>query len=423
MTVKVIVGTQWGDEGKGKITDILAEKMELVIRYQGGNNAGHTVVVGNETFKLHLIPSGILYNNCTCIIGNGVVLDPEVFFQEIETLAKQNVIITPKQLNVSCNAHIILPFHKQLDSKQEAKRYEEKIGTTGKGIGPTYADKTARRGIRVQDLLSPKNFKKKLEKQQWEQHLPNITKADIENIYNHYLKLGKKLKPFICDTSLTINEAINEGKNILLEGAQGTMLDIDHGSYPYVTSSNPTSGGACIGAGIGPNKISGVIGVTKAYVTRVGEGPFPTEQENQIGKHLQERGAEFGTTTGRIRRCGWLDLVILRYAIRINGITEICLTKLDVLDHMETIQVCTGYKTQDGIINEFPQDLETFTNCSPIYESLPGWKTDISTLTSYQDLPKNAKAYIQYIEKKVGVEITMVSVGSKRRQTIHLLRV
>ena len=422
MTVKVIVGTQWGDEGKGKITDILAEKMDMVIRYQGGNNAGHTVVVGDKTFKLHLIPSGILYEDCCCYIGNGVVLDPEVFFQELATLASQGINVTPKRLKISCNAHIILPFHRMLDSQQESKRHEEKIGTTGKGIGPAYADKTARRGIRLQDLLNEKRFKKQLDKQHWDQQL-SLSENEINEVYEKYLNYGKKLKEFICDASLEINQAIDNNKNILLEGAQGTMLDIDHGSYPYVTSSNPTSGGACIGAGIGPHKINSVIGITKAYVTRVGEGPFPTEQNNEIGQHLQNKGCEFGTTTGRIRRCGWLDLVILRYAIRINGITEICLTKLDVLDDSKDIKICTGYKINNKIISEFPQDLDALQNCEPIYETLPGWKSDISKLTSFQELPENAKAYINYISKKVGVEISMVSVGSARRQTIHLLRV
>eukprot|EP01047_Picozoa_sp_COSAG01_P002335 COSAG01_NODE_61_length_29729_cov_196.711779_21_plen_467_part_00 len=423
MSVKVIVGTQWGDEGKGKITDILAEKMDLVIRYQGGNNAGHTVVVGEDTFKLHLIPSGILYDTCTCIIGNGVVLDPEVFFEELKTLAKQNIHITPERLKISGNAHVILPFHKQLDSKQEAKRHAEKIGTTGKGIGPAYADKTARRGIRVQDLLNKERLEKTLKKQNWEQILTDLTQADIDDTRDQYLAFGEKLRPYLCDASLTINHAIDNKKNILLEGAQGTMLDIDHGSYPFVTSSNPTSGGACIGAGIGPHKINSVIGITKAYVTRVGEGPFPTEQSNAIGQHLQEKGCEFGTTTGRIRRCGWLDLVILRYANRINGITEICLTKLDVLDESKEIKVCTGYKIKGEIITEFPQDLDALQGCDPVYETLAGWEEDISGLTSYQDLPENAKAYIKYIEDKVSVEISMVSVGSARRQTIHLLRV
>lgn len=423
MSVNVIVGTQWGDEGKGKITDILAEKMDMVIRYQGGNNAGHTVVVGDKTFKLHLIPSGVLYENCTCVIANGVVFDPTVFFEEIATLAKQNVIVDPTRLRLSGNAHVILPFHKVLDSSQESKRHAEKIGTTGKGIGPAYADKTARRGIRVQDLLVAERFKKKLEKQNWPLLLDNVTEKDVDAVFNSYLELGKKLAPFICDTSLYINEAIDAKKNILLEGAQGTMLDVDHGSYPYVTSSNPTSGGACIGAGVGPHKIGGVLGVTKAYVTRVGEGPFPTEQLNDTGKHLQEKGCEFGTTTGRVRRCGWLDLVILKYANRINGVTEICLTKLDVLDQLDEIKVCVAYQTEQGIIHEFPQDLDDFSNCTPIYETLPGWKTDISQMTSYQQLPERAKDYIKYISKKVNVEIRMVSVGSKRRQTIHLLTV
>lgn len=420
MSVKVIVGTQWGDEGKGKITDILAESNDLVVRYQGGNNAGHTVVVGDETFKLHLIPSGILNPKCTCVIANGVVLDPEVLFKEIETLSKQGVEVTPQNFKISSIAHVIMPFHKILDGRQEAKRDAEKIGTTGRGIGPTYTDKISRYGIRVMDLLCENRLEKRIKKHNWPALIPEHT-LNIDDIVSEYAAYGKKLAPFVCDSSLFINQAIEAGKHIIMEGAQGTMLDVDHGTYPFVTSSSPISGGACIGAGIGPHKIDQVIGVNKAYITRVGEGPFPTELDDNVGNHLVERGAEFGTTTGRKRRCGWLDLVIMRYSIRVNGITEICLTKLDVLDGLDTIKVCVGYRINGDIITEFPLDLEDFSKAEPVYDELPGWKDDISQLTEYNELPKEAKDYANYISEKTGISIKMISVGSRRKQTIHLL--
>lgn len=422
MTVSVIVGSQWGDEGKGKITDILAEKVDLVVRYQGGNNAGHTVCVGEKTFKLHLIPSGVLYDTCVCVIGNGVVIDPEVFFSEIETLKFQGVTVTSDQLKVSSIAHVILPFHKMLDNQQESKRHEEKIGTTGKGIGPTYTDKVARSGIRVQDLFSKDKLRKRLDKRHWDQVFPNQT-LDLERIVETLFAYGERLRPFVIDSSLYINTAISEGKNIIMEGAQGTMLDVDHGTYPFVTSSNPISGGACVGAGIGPNKIDKILGVTKAYVTRVGEGPFPTELLDEVGEFLRERGGEYGTTTGRPRRCGWLDLVALRYAVRVNGLTSICFTKLDVLDGLKSIRVCTHYETADGVLTEFPLDLDVFSQAKPVYVELPGWKEDISQMTCFDELPENAKKYIQFVSKAVGVQIKMISVGTRRRQTIHLLTI
>ncbi len=416
MSVKVIVGTQWGDEGKGKITDILAEKMDLVVRYQGGNNAGHTVVVGEEVFKLHLIPSGILYDSVLSIIGNGVVIDPGVLLQEIEKLDKQGIKIDENRLNISSIAHVILPVHRSIDSNQESLRREEKIGTTGRGIGPCYTDKVSRIGVRMMDLLSEDRLRKRLQKH------PHVNTEEFETILSTYLDYGKKLKPFVVDTSLKINQAIASGKKIIMEGAQGTMLDVDHGTYPFVTSSNPISGAACIGAGIGPHKIDQVIGVTKAYSTRVGEGPFPTEEFDEVNDYLRNKGHEFGTTTSRPRRCGWLDLVILRYAVRVNGITEVCLTKLDVLDELRTIKVCTGYRTPEGIVEEFPLDLETFSESEPIYDELPGWEEDISQATSFEDLPQNAKSYVKYISNILGVRISLVSVGSKRKQTIHLIK-
>lgn len=421
MSVKIIVGTQWGDEGKGKITDMLAENVDLVVRYQGGNNAGHTVVVGDETFKLHLIPSGILHDTLTCVIGNGVVVDPEVFLKEIDYLEKRNIKVSPEKLKVSSISHVILPYHKELDGNQEAKRHQEKIGTTGRGIGPTYTDKVARMGLRMQDLLCKEKLRSRINAQSWEIRLPN-SPLDKEEIINKYYEYGQKIKPYITDTSLFINNAIKAGKKIIMEGAQGTMLDVDHGTYPFVTSSNPIAGAACLGAGIGPHKIDQVIGVLKAYASRVGEGPFPTEEEGKMEDYLRTKGCEFGTTTNRPRRCGWLDIVVLRYAIRVNGLTEICLTKLDVLDELKTIKVCTAYKTQTETLTEFPLDLSTFENVKPVYDEIPGWETDISEITDYEKLPTNAKNYIKYISNLVGVPITLISVGSKRRQTIHLLK-
>ncbi|MFA5880406.1 MAG: adenylosuccinate synthase [Candidatus Margulisiibacteriota bacterium] len=422
MPVKVIIGAQWGDEGKGKITDILAAKVDMVVRYQGGNNAGHTVVVGEKTFKLHLIPSGILYDSCVCVIGNGVVVDPEVFLAEIENLKKQDIFVTSDRLKISSLAHVILPFHKILDSKEEALRYEEKIGTTGRGIGPAYTDKVARMGVRIMDLLSKERLLKRINKRNWPETLQDKC-PDINEIVDKFYEYGQKLKPYIIDSSLYINDAIDQGKKIIMEGAQGTMLDVDHGTYPYVTSSNPLSGGACIGAGIGPHKIDKVVGVSKAYVTRVGEGPFPTELNDETGEYLRTRGAEFGTTTNRPRRCGWLDLVVLRYAVRVNGITDICLTKLDVLDGLKTIKVCTKYKINNQIHHHFPLDLDLFSQCEPIYDELQGWEEEIANITNYKDLPENAKKYIEYISESAKVKISLISVGSKRNQTIKLLKI
>ena len=421
MAVHVLVGTQWGDEGKGKITDILAEESDYVVRYQGGNNAGHTVCVGESTFKLHLIPSGILYDSCCSVIANGVVLDPAVILQEMETLRKQGIAVNPSKLKISSIANVILPVHRKLDSNQESKRHHEKIGTTGKGIGPAYMHKVARTGIRVQDLLKKTVLKKKLLKQNWGEVFSE-DEYDLDQVVDEYHAYGKELEPYVVDSSLFVNDAIDEGKSVIMEGAQGTLLDVDHGTYPYVTSSNPVSGAACVGAGIGPHKIEKVIGVTKAYLTRVGEGPFTTELEDEFGEFLRERGGEFGTTTGRPRRCGWLDLVVLKYAIRVNGITEICLTKLDVLDGLGDIKVCTHYKSEDGeLLDEFPLDLEVYSSCEPVYKTLPGWKVDISQMTDFSELPETAKSYVEYIAAETGVQIKMVSVGTRRRQTIHLI--
>jgi len=420
MAVCVIVGTQWGDEGKGKITDILAETHDIVVRFQGGNNAGHTVVVGDTTFKLHLIPSGILYDTCVCLIANGVVINPKFLFQELDTLKEKGIVVTPSRLKISSLAHVILPFHQELDLQEEAKRHEQKIGTTGKGIGPCYTDKISRRGIRIQDLLNKDRLRKKIEKHKWEQWIPGASDR-LESVIEEYAQWGEKLAPYVVDSSLYINNAINQNKKIIMEGAQGVMLDVDHGTYPFVTSSNTVSGGACTGVGIGPHKIDQVIGITKAYVTRVGQGPFPTELQDKTGELLRQIGGEYGTTTGRPRRCGWLDLVVLKYAVRVNGITEICLTKLDVLDSLGEIKICTHYKTPEGLQEEFPLDLDDFSDSEPVYVTLPGWNQDTSQLTEYKDLPENAKAYVKFISDFCGVKIKMISVGTRRRQTIHLI--
>ncbi len=420
MPVRILVGAQWGDEGKGKITDLLAEKVNMVVRYQGGNNAGHTVKVGDQTFKLHLIPSGILYPSVCSVIGNGVVIDPEVLLQELSQLAKQNVQVSPANFKISNVAHVIFPYHKQMDVMQEQKR-AERIGTTGRGIGPAYADKISRMGIRVQDLLHPDRLRHKLECRV--ALLLAEPEMSVDEMVRRYTDYGQQLKDYIIDSSLFINRAIDAGKEVIFEGAQGAMLDVDHGTYPFVTSSNPIAGGACVGAGVGPHKIDTVIGVAKAYLTRVGEGPCPTEIHGEAADHLRTKGAEFGTTTGRPRRCGWLDLVELRYAIRVNGIREICLTKLDVLDHLPKIKVCNRYRYEGQLLDELPMDTDIFAKVEPIYEELPGWDQDIFAMKNYNDLPENAKRYIHYIAEQVGVQVSLVSVGSKRDQTINLIEI
>lgn len=420
MAVKVIVGTQWGDEGKGKVTDILAQDVDIVTRYQGGNNAGHTVVVGKETFKLHLIPSGILYKDVVCLIGNGVVIDLQVLLGEIDKLRGRGVKVGPENLKISSLAHVILPYHRLLDTHQEKKR-KNKIGTTGRGIGPAYADKISRLGVRVLDLYNPKVFKEKMKNRNWQKILGKNTPG-VNTVFKEYQSYARKISKYIVDSSHFLDLAIRKGKDILLEGAQGTLLDIDHGTYPYVTSSNPVAGGACVGAGIGPGKIKKVIGVAKAYVTRVGGGPFPTEQKGKIGESLREQGAEYGTTTGRARRCGWFDAVILKYAVRVNGLTELVITKLDVLDTFEKIKICNGYRYKGKIIRELPQDIDILRKCKPIYEEMDGWMKPTFNLKKFRDLPKNARRYIQRISKLGEVKISMISVGSKRGQTIRLIK-
>lgn len=418
MSVTVVVGAQWGDEGKGKITDVLSKDVDYVVRYQGGNNAGHTICFSEETFKLHLIPSGIFNPKCICVIGNGVVLDPIVFFEELDKLLSWNLKVEPSRLRISGIAHVIFSFYRWIDANQEEGLADSKIGTTRRGIGPAYTHKVSRSGGRILDLLDASRLKSILERITPKNYLLE-TNQSIEDLVKLYNGLGERLKPYIDDTSLLVNTAIDAGKCVILEGAQGTMLDIDHGTYPYVTSSSPIAGGACIGVGLGPLKIKKVLGVAKAYVTRVGEGQFPTELDCNIDEYLREKGSEFGTTTSRPRRCGWLDLVALKYAVRVNGITSLCLTKLDVLGGMEVLKLCTAYKRDDGaLITNFPLDREILTMLQPVYKTMDGWSEDISELTNYDDLPLAAKIYAEYISSYVGVPIELISVGTSRLQII-----
>ena len=419
MTVVALVGTQWGDEGKGKITDVLASKADVVVRYQGGNNAGHTVVVGEQTYKLHLIPSGMLSAGTTCVIGNGVVIDPQVLCRELEYL--QTGGISTSLLRISENAHVIMPYHRVLDELEEAQR-TVKIGTTARGIGPAYVDKYMRIGIRMMELKSPERLEAALDRA-----LPSRTL--LQKVYVIRLpkasnggipQYAETLTPFITDTSLLLHQARKNGLSILMEGAQGTLLDIDHGTYPFVTSSNPTAGGAAPGAGIGPNQIDQVIGVVKAYTTRVGEGPFPTELQDATGDLIRERGREYGTTTGRPRRCGWFDAVMLRYSVRVNGLTGLAVTLLDVLDAFDELKVCVGYEYRGERLLHFPADLHVLNECKPIYETLPGWNCDITGAQGFEDLPPNAKAYLSFIEEQVGCPVQIVSVGPRRDQTLML---
>jgi len=425
MSVTVIVGTQWGDEGKGKITDLLARDLDMVVRYQGGNNAGHTVVIGNEIFKLHLIPSGMFYKNVTCVIGNGVVVDPAVLIEEIETLQAKGYDCS--NLKISGQAHVILPYHKLLDKAQEEKREAGRIGTTCRGIGPCYVDKYNRRGIRIEDLFNERLFLEKLEWNISEKTflVENLYKLksdlDIQKVYTEYLGYAHAIRKMVVDnTPALINEYIKNNKKILLEGAQGTMLDVDLGTYPFVTSSNPVAGGACTGAGIGPCAIDEVLGVVKAYVTRVGGGPFPTEIEGPTGDMLREKGKEYGATTGRPRRCGWFDGVVMKHAARVNGLTSLAITKIDVLDGIDKLYICTAYECDGKRITEFPSDLEKLENCKPIYEEYPGWKANLSEVKNYEDLPLNAKQYIGKISELAGAKIKLISTGAAREKIIRV---
>ncbi|PZO43313.1 MAG: adenylosuccinate synthase [Pseudanabaena frigida] len=417
----IVIGAQWGDEGKGKITDLLSRSADVVVRYQGGNNAGHTVVVGDRTFKLHLIPSGILYPKTECIIASGTVIDPKVLLEEVDRL--KDLGISTDNLFISETAHVTMPYHRVLDRASEDQRAEHKIGTTGRGIGPTYADKSERVGIRMIDLMDEKRLAKKLrwaieQKNIVLQKLYNLEPLDAESIIEEYRGYADRLRPHVIDASLKIDEAIRKRRNILFEGAQGTLLDLDHGTYPYVTSSNPVAGGACIGAGVGPTCIDRVIGVAKAYTTRVGEGPFPTELHDEIGNLIGERGAEFGTTTGRKRRCGWFDGVIGRYAVRINGLDCLAVTKLDVLDDLEEIKVCTAYELDGKVVRDFPSDARAFARAIPIYETLAGWQRSTSECRNVEDLPKEAKDYLKFLADLMEIPIAIISLGASRGQTI-----
>ncbi len=423
MSNLVVIGTQWGDEGKGKVVDVLAEKVHLVVRFQGGNNAGHTMVVNGESFISHLIPSGILHPDKLCLIGNGVVVDPGVLIEEIEHLKSRGISISPDNLLFSENAHLIMPYHKLIDHGRERLKGDKKIGTTGCGIGPCYEDKVTRRGIRFCDLIDPKIFEEKLsavleEKNFYLREFLKSETIDMSTILAEYLPYGETLGPHVTNISVVLYEAVKNGKNILFEGAQGTHLDIDHGTYPFVTSSNTVAGNACCGAGIGPTQIDGVIGMVKAYTTRVGAGPFPTELKDEIGNMIQERGAEFGATTGRRRRCGWLDAVVVRNSARLNSLTGLAITKLDVLSGIETLKLCTAYRYKQETLKEFPLALNVLEQCEPIYEELPGWSEDISSIRDLNDLPKNARNYLKRIEEVVETRIQIVSVGPGREATI-----
>lgn len=421
----VIIGTQWGDEGKGKIVDLLAAHADYVVRFQGGNNAGHTMVVDGERFISHLVPSGILQGK-VCIIGNGVVVDPEVLLQEIDYLNNKGINVSPENLKISEKAHLIMPYHKEIDMARESANKTKMIGTTGRGIGPCYEDKASRRGIRLVDLMNINVFNEKVQANAEEKnfYLTRFFTAkavDPEIIVKKYVTFRERLAPYIIDISVYINNGIKSGKQILLEGAQGTHLDIDHGTYPYVTSSNTVSGNACCGAGIGPREVTGVLGIVKAYTTRVGKGPFPTELFDDVGDRIQKKGAEFGATTGRKRRCGWIDLVILRNAVRLNGITEFAVTKLDVLGGIESLNVCTSYEYNGNKIYDFPADLDILNQCQPIYETLPGWDEDITHIRRFSDLPLNTKNYLQRIEQLSETPIGIISVGPGREETILLM--
>jgi len=420
MTSVVVVGTQWGDEGKGKITDFLSENAEVVARYQGGNNAGHTIKFNGETYKLHLIPSGIFNKEKICVIGNGMVVDPKALIQELAYLHEKG--ITTDNLRISNRAHVILPYHLKLDEVEEQSKGENKIGTTKKGIGPAYMDKAARVGIRIADLLDREIFEKKLERNLVEKNrlferIYEVEGFKKEDILEEYYQYGQQIKQYVCDTSVVLNDALDEGRRVLFEGAQGVMLDIDQGTYPFVTSSNPVAGGVTIGSGVGPTKITHVVGVCKAYTSRVGDGPFPTELHDEIGNRIREVGREYGTTTGRPRRVGWFDSVVVRHARRVSGITDLSLNSIDVLTGIETLKICTAYRYKDEVITEYPANLKILSQCEPIYEELPGWTEDITGCKSLDELPPNARHYVERVTQLTGVPLSTFSVGPDRSQT------
>jgi len=423
MVATIVLGAQWGDEGKGRVVDYFAETADYVVRYQGGNNAGHTIVVSDEKLALSLIPSGIHYPDCTPVIASGTVIDPAVLLAEMDMVAAKG--LDPSRVRLSSNAHLIMPYHRKLDAAIERYLGKNLIGTTKKGIGPAYTDKYARFGVRVQDLFDPKIFREKVEAALVEKNkvLPrvyNTLPMDPEEVIEEYLGYAERLEPHVADTSLLLNDAIKRGRDVLFEGAQGTLLDIDHGTYPFVTSSNPTAGGAVVGSGVGPMAIDEIVGVTKAYISRVGTGPFPSELEDQDGDMMIELGGEYGTVTGRRRRCGWLDLVALRYAVRVNSLTKVFMTKLDILSAFETIRVATGYRSPEGEFEEFPSQQSVLYHCDPIYEELDGWGTDITGVREYVDLPKQARAYVEYVQEAIETTIGWVSVGPERSQLVEV---
>lgn len=424
MSGVVIVGAQWGDEGKGKIVDVLTEKADVVARYQGGHNAGHTVVINNEKFILHLIPSGILHKNKLCIVGNGVVIEPAALIDEINGLKARGVNVG-KNLIISKNAHLIMPYHIAIDNAHEEARGSKKIGTTGRGIGPTYVDKMARTGIRVADLYDPEVLTEKITANLKEINyiLKNRYRTKgftTSGIMRRYAGYAERLSGYVTDTDIVINDMIAKNRNILFEGAQGTLLDVDHGTYPFVTSSNAVAGGACTGLGVGPTKIGKVLGVVKAYTTRVGGGPFPTEITGVVGEGLRQRGGEYGATTGRPRRCGWLDFVGLRHAVRVNGLTGIAVTKLDILDALDTVKVCVAYKYGNNVHRDFPKEFSLLEEAEPVYEEMQGWKKSTVGLTKFDALPKNAQRYMRKMEDTLGVKVDMVSTGQRRDELIML---
>ena len=419
----VVIGAQWGDEGKGKVVDLLSAHANRIVRFQGGNNAGHTLVVHGEQSIFHIVPSGILYPDTRCLIGNGVVVDPEVLLEEIQGLLDKGVAISPKRLGLSERAHLIMPYHKAIDIAREKAKGKAKIGTTGRGIGPCYEDKAARVGIRAIDLTEPDILEEKLkanisEKNFYLTNLFGCEALEYEPILERCLSLSRELSPFIVDVSMELDEAMRRKENILFEGAQGTHLDVDHGTYPFVTSSNPVAATACVGTGIGPKRLDSIVGIVKAYSTRVGAGPFVSELIDETGNYLQERGQEFGATTGRRRRCGWLDLVVVRYSARINGMTHLAITKLDILTGLDPISLCIAYEYQGKRLENIPTKLSTLYNCCPVYEEMDGWKEDISGARTFEELPKNARAYVRRIEELVGVPASIISVGSGREETI-----
>lgn len=423
MSSLVVIGAQWGDEGKGKITDFLANRADVVVRYQGGNNAGHTVEVDDKKYKLHLIPSGIIHKEKPCVIGNGVVIDPEALITEIDYLEREG--ISTDNLIISSRAHVILPYHKILDKLSEESLGSNKIGTTKKGIGPAYMDKIQRIGIRICDLIDNEVFKKKLkininEKNKMIEKIYKGSTIDFDDVYKKYSKYADRIRSYVKDATVEVYKHIKLENKVLFEGAQGTLLDIDLGTYPFVTSSHPISGGVCVGAGVGPTAIDKVVGVVKAYTTRVGEGPFPTELFDETGALIREKGFEFGTTTGRPRRCGWFDAVILSFAVRTNGLTSIAITKLDTLAGLEKVKICTGYEVDGEILRDFPASLDVLAKCKPIYEELEGWGEEIKEARSYEELPNNAKKYLERISQLCDIDINIISIGPKRSETIIL---